>query len=307
MLFIAAKALLTPILLAVCTIVSRRWGDLVGGWLLGLPLASGPVSLFLELQHGAGFAGSAARSTLLGFVAVGVFCATYLALAEKRSWKVALSGSAVACLGVAAGLSLVRLPLAETIIAAVIVLAAIGALLGSAEAARPAPAPSVAGTIGRMAIASALVLTITTCSGLLGGAVSGLLAPMPVLAALMAAAAHRKEGSGAVQGLLRGVVTGMWGGVAFFAVLGLTLGAIAPGLAYLVAVVAAALTGWAATRVASAHPVLRLEQHFQDSALASTLHRVYRFRKGIARRNQWRGIDIARLEAAQRRSERAAA
>ena len=92
MLLLAAKTLLTPLLLVACTVVSHRWGDLVGGWLLGLPLASGPISVFLAIQHGSVFAAAAARSTLLGFVAVGVFCLTYLALARTRSWQALTCG-----------------------------------------------------------------------------------------------------------------------------------------------------------------------------------------------------------------------
>ena len=84
MLLLATKTLLTPILLALCTAASHHWGNAVGGWLLGLPLASGPLSLFLALQHGGRFAASAARSSLLGFLAVGVFCLVYLALAKSR-------------------------------------------------------------------------------------------------------------------------------------------------------------------------------------------------------------------------------
>jgi hypothetical protein len=310
MLFVLAKSLLTPLLLALCTIVSRRWGDVVGGWLLGLPLASGPVSLFLEQQHGAAFAATAAYSTLFGFVAVGAFCVTYLALAEKHSWRVSLAGSLAVCLGIAAALAQLRMPLVAALAVSVVGVATAAGMLGEAQIEATAPAralPSVRGTVARMAIAGGLVLAITAASGVLGGSVSGMIAPMPVLAALMAAAAHRRYGSGAVQGLLRGIVVGLWGGVAFFAVVAATVGALAPAVAYAAAAVAAALAGWTATRVARRRPLLRLQQHLEHASLGRPLHRRDPIGEPVALSDERRRIDLLALEQAQRRRERAAA
>src|SRR5207253_534085 len=47
-----AKVVLTPLLIAAATLAGRRWGPAVGGWLAGLPLTSGPVSVFLALEPG---------------------------------------------------------------------------------------------------------------------------------------------------------------------------------------------------------------------------------------------------------------
>lgn len=273
MLLLAAKTLLTPLLLVACTIVSHRWGDLVGGWLLGLPLASGPVSVFLSIQHGSAFAAAAARSTLLGFVAVGVFCLTYLALARTHSWKLSLAGAMSACLATTAGLSFVQLPLAEAIPAVAVALLAMNLLLGRSETTGSQSTPRVGGVAARMAIAGLVVCALTTFSGLLGGTVTGLLAPLPVLAAVMAAAAHRREGFEATQGLLRGIVVGMWGGVAFFAVVSVFIGQTSQPVTYASAALAAGLAGWTATRIASFRPRLRLQQHLQHTPLGGALHR----------------------------------
>ena len=59
MILLAAKALLAPALLAACTFVAWKWGSAAGGWLLGLPLISGPVSVILLLEHGPQFAENA--------------------------------------------------------------------------------------------------------------------------------------------------------------------------------------------------------------------------------------------------------
>ena len=71
------KATLTPLLIAVATLAARRWGPAVGGWVAGLPLTSGPVSVFLAVEQAPAFAAHAACGTLLGLIAVAVFCVAY--------------------------------------------------------------------------------------------------------------------------------------------------------------------------------------------------------------------------------------
>ena len=45
------KLVLTPALIAAASLAARRWGQAVGGWLVGLPLTSGPVAVFIALEH----------------------------------------------------------------------------------------------------------------------------------------------------------------------------------------------------------------------------------------------------------------
>ena len=52
--------------MAAATWAARRWGPAVGGWIVGLPLTSGPIAFFLALEHGPAFAARAALSTILG-------------------------------------------------------------------------------------------------------------------------------------------------------------------------------------------------------------------------------------------------
>ena len=44
---IALKLVLTPLLIGMASVAGRRWGPVVSGWLIGLPLTSAPVVLFL--------------------------------------------------------------------------------------------------------------------------------------------------------------------------------------------------------------------------------------------------------------------
>jgi hypothetical protein len=47
---LALKLVLTPTLIGATSLAGRKWGAAVSGWLVGLPLTSGPVALFLALE-----------------------------------------------------------------------------------------------------------------------------------------------------------------------------------------------------------------------------------------------------------------
>ena len=80
------KLLLTPLLICLVSLVGRRWGPTVSGWLVGLPLTSGPVALFLALDQGTGFAFRAAQGTLLGLISVAGFCLAYSWFSLRLGW-----------------------------------------------------------------------------------------------------------------------------------------------------------------------------------------------------------------------------
>ena len=44
------KLVATPALIGTATLVGRRWGQSIGGWLVGLPLTTGPVAFFIALM-----------------------------------------------------------------------------------------------------------------------------------------------------------------------------------------------------------------------------------------------------------------
>jgi hypothetical protein len=63
---LAVKLVPTPLVVLAASLAARRWGDVVGGWLVGLPLTSGPVALFLARERGPAFAADAAAGSLAG-------------------------------------------------------------------------------------------------------------------------------------------------------------------------------------------------------------------------------------------------
>src|SRR5205823_8037128 len=58
------KLLLVPFAVWLASLAARRWGHAVSGYLGGLPLIGGPITLYLALEHGEDFAARSATLTL---------------------------------------------------------------------------------------------------------------------------------------------------------------------------------------------------------------------------------------------------
>jgi hypothetical protein len=259
---IVIRIALAPLLVGGCSLASRKWGAAIGGLLLGLPLLSGPVSVILLTERGLGFAQSAARGTILGLLASSVFCAAYAAASRRLAWWGSLLvgygafGSAVALF------SLLHLTLAWSLVLVSAALVVLVLATGRPGVAGPAPAAPKWDLPVRMVVTGALVVGVSMVAGYLSPEAAGLLAPIPVLGAVMAVFTHRRSGAEAARGLLHGAVIGSWGGVAFFTAVVLLLGSVSPLAAYAVALCAAAVAGGTVMLLSSAAPrVMRFAGH----------------------------------------------
>lgn len=234
------KLILTPLLIGVATITARRWGQSIGGWLAGLPLTSGPVSVFLAIERGREFAGRAAEATVLGLVGVAAFCFSYhRAMSSSVFPLTAALLSVGAFMLVALGASVIPSGLAMATTVSVSVLGLTLAAVGAPPPQRSiAPSPRWDLPL-RMVVATTMVLGITGGAAVLGRRWSGLLSPFPVFASVMTVFAHHSSGRSSAHAVLRGIIIGSFAFAAFFAVLALALERTSLVLAYGLAVTAA--------------------------------------------------------------------
>ena len=242
------KLSLTPGLIGLATIVSRRYGPAVGGLLIALPFTSFPVLLLLTLDHGPAFAAQATEGSLAGAVALAAFCLTYARTGGRLPWW----GSFVAACGAFAlvGIALRTIgevPLPALIAAAIAAPAAAFRLLPASESLPEAIVPPRWDLPARMVVGAAVVLGITTSSTILGPELSGLLATFPVFVTVLAIFTHRREGPARTVLLLGGALAGMFATIVFFIVIRLglvplgTIVAFPLGLAAALAIQACAL------------------------------------------------------------------
>jgi hypothetical protein len=240
---LAIKLLLAPSFVVGASLAARRFGARVGGLIAGLPVVAGPILLVYALAHGHAFAADAAAGTLLGLVSLIAFVVAYARLADRVFWAVsmlagwlvfALATAAFSALSVSAGIALG--------------VAALGLLLGLAALPRPgsefrlhSPPPYWDLPV-RAACALVLVLTLTAVAGWLGPQLSGLLAPFPIIATVLATFTHAQRGTDELLRLLRGLISGFGAFALFCFTLAVTLNPLGTSAAFALASAVALLT-----------------------------------------------------------------
>ncbi|VWB68356.1 membrane protein [Burkholderia lata] len=216
------KLVATPLLLAAATLAARRWGEAIGGLLVGLPLTSGPVSVFLALEHGPAFAAHATAGSLVATAGQAAFCIAYCRLA-KRGWPTALAGAAAAFSVVAFLLKASALPETGLFLIAILAVALVLSIVPAIPVKAARLDPPRWDLPLRMALIAGLVVGVTMIAPYVGPETSGVLASFPFMVIILAVFAHRMSGAVAAQQLMRGMATGLLGFAAFFHVLSLTL------------------------------------------------------------------------------------
>lgn len=242
MVIFVLKLVLTPILITGATLAGRRWGPSVSGWLVGLPLTSGPVSFFLALQQGTLFAAHAAQGTLTGLVSVALYCLTYAWLSLRFNWLL--------CWPVSWGIFFLStfileqltlsLPLAFLIVVGALLLTFV---LWPRQESKSSNANTPAWDLPlRIVIATAFVLLLTSTATLLGPLLSGLLTPLPILSTILAVFAHRLYGASPARHVLRGVIIGVFAFAVFFLIIAALLPVVNIALTFVCAIVGALCT-----------------------------------------------------------------
>lgn len=232
------KLVLTPILVGGASLAARRWGPAVGGWVVSLPLTSGPVLLFIALEHGPSFAADTSVGTLLGLGAIVAYCLGFIVGSERGP----LAAIVAASLSYALAGVLLQLVAGWPfpLLVALVVLAIAGAITrlpetSGARSATPHPSWDLP---ARVIVGTTLVVALVSIAPLLGPVAAGIVTTFPVYVSVLAMFAFHHDGRPSALGVLRGLLVGLFGTVAFFvAVHALVVPAgIAP--AFLVAIAA---------------------------------------------------------------------
>ena len=218
------KLVLVPVIIGGASLAGRRWGPAVSGWLVGLPLTSGPIIFFLALNNGASFAASAISGTLSGGFSLVAFCLVYAWLAIRFDWRISLTVSMLAYFGIVLLMQNIIIPFVPLIIAVTLTIA-LGLLLmpknGTMQFNDIQPGrwdiPS------RILIGTAFIILLTEMAPLLGPRLTGLLATIPLYTAILAIFSHRLNGPAGAASVLRGLLFGLFGFAGFFLTLSLLI------------------------------------------------------------------------------------
>lgn len=231
------KVLVTPAIIGTASLAGRRWGHSISGWLIALPLTTGPITFFLALGHGPAFAANSAAGTLAGGISQAAFVTAYSQLAWHWKWPAALGAAVLGFAACTAVLERVTLPLvplcAVVFLVFTLVLRALPRQNDPREETENLP-PRWDIPL-RMLIATAFVVLITEFASALGPRLTGLLAPFPLFTATLAAFAQHQAGPAAAIKVLHGLLLGLFSYASFFFILAILLVPAGIGLAFAVA------------------------------------------------------------------------
>lgn len=210
------KLLLTPLFVGLISLADRRWGAKVGGWLVGLPLTSAPVTFFIALGLGTTFASNMAMGILMGLISQAIFCMTYAWLSFRVNWLFSWLigwGTFGALTFAFEQVSVPLLLVFLGVIASLVLVLFLWPESGRQGVSAQAPAWAI---LGRMVMATSFVLLLTSTASLLGPHLSGLLSPLPIFATVFAIFAHKLQGGGSARQILHGVVVSSFACAVFF-------------------------------------------------------------------------------------------
>lgn len=231
------KVALAPLLIAAVSLAGRRWGPAVAGWLLGLPLISGPVLFFLAIEQGPQFASTSARGSVLGLLAWAAFSLVYAYCAKLRWWQSTLIGWA-AYFVVAVALLNVRLRIGWAFLFVCCVMGVVILAFPRTATLVPERAFGKYELWLRMISATLMVLLITAIATMVGATASGILTTFPTYTTILAVFNHLQDPSAAVH-VLKGVTAGLYTAATFLMTLSLTLPRLHVGWCFLLALAAA--------------------------------------------------------------------
>ncbi|MBL8201501.1 MAG: hypothetical protein JNK40_11055 [Chromatiales bacterium] len=241
MLILILKLLLVPSLLATVTVIARRWGPNVAGWVGSFPIVAGPVLLVITLEQGAAFGARAAGAAVAGIAPTMFFVVLYAYLSVRFRWwqavlmgylgwavAVALLARAPAGLGVSAAIGCAGLALAMALV-------------------RPPPGPplpqkpSRLELPARMLVGVLLTFVTSALAAAFGPRLAGYAAIFPLVASIVASFSHALHGRDPAVRFLAGMCRGMWSVAAFALVLALLLPRVGVAPAFLGSLAATAV------------------------------------------------------------------
>ena len=200
------KVAIAPVIVLSVSYLQRRFGDRFGGWLIGLPITTGPFLLIIGIQEGVVFAGKTAHGVLLGQMALIVFCWAYSRAALRNSWLVALSIGTLACL--ATGLIVTSFKFSIWVSAPALILLWLLAMRlwpkdGSFTQKISPPRWEIP---VRIVVTLVLLVSLSALAPHVGAKVAGALSTYPVIASVLGAFNQRRFGAAATVSTLRGLM-----------------------------------------------------------------------------------------------------
>jgi hypothetical protein len=221
---LALKLILAPIIIGSASLAGRKWGPAVSGWIVGMPLTSGPVIFFVALSHEKAFAANAALGVLSGGLSLVVYALTYSWLAVKFRWQIAIVGSLLVfsiSTALLQNFTLPLLPVFFLLCAALVI--GLWFMPKDVVEKESEDKPGRWDIPARIVIGTSFILLLTGIAPYIGSRLTGLLTTIPLYVTILSIFAHRSQGPAAAAHVLRGLLYGMFAFTGFFITLSLLI------------------------------------------------------------------------------------
>jgi hypothetical protein len=237
---LALKLILAPVIIGSASLAGRKWGPAVSGWIVGMPLTSGPVIFFVALSHEKAFAANAALGVLSGGLSLVAYALTYSWLAVKFRWQISIAGSLLVfsiSTALLQNFTFPLLPIFGMVCAALL----IGLRLMPKDVVEKEneSKPGAWDIPARILIGTSFILLLTGIAPFIGSRLTGLLTTIPLYVTILSIFAHRNQGPAAAAHVLRGLLYGMFAFTGFFITLSLLIEQVSVAAAFGAAILAA--------------------------------------------------------------------
>jgi len=212
------KLTVTPLLVGLASLAARRWGNTVAGLIAGLPLMTGPISIFLALEQGPAFTVATTTGILIALTSIAGYSLAYAVAARFAPWPIAIL-SAYGAFFLTAWLISPLITERWQAIACAYGAICIGIILIPRYRLPETPPRIPWWEIWlRMLATAAMIALVTTTASLLGPTWTGIIATVPVLATVMAMFTHARWGHQAVTRFIRSMMLSMIAFTTFFVI-----------------------------------------------------------------------------------------
>ena len=226
------KLILAPVIIGSASLAGRRWGAAVSGWLVGLPLTSGPVAFFLALSHDRAFVFDSIRGTLSGGFSLVAFSLTYAWVSRKFNWMISIAAGIFVFGSMTMLLQGVQIPFLLLFVSVLTVIFLGLRLMPKAEVVVSTATPGKWDIPSRVLLGTSFILLITGIAPYIGSRLTGLLTTIPLYVSILTIFSHRHQGSAAAANVLHGLILGLFSFAGFFLVLGLLIEHTSLGLSF---------------------------------------------------------------------------
>ncbi len=226
-----------PLVIAVVTLAARKWGNVVGGVIAGMPWVGGAILLFITIEQGKDFGVQLLPGAMVGLICWLAFCSVYMIAGQRFKAFPSMIIGMVAFLAVGAVLMNITPLLSSTVWFFVLIFMIVFTIrfFPIVNDSSVGLARKIKFDIPfRMLMITVFVLTLTYFATLLGPTWSGILTPFPVMTAVLAVFTHVGQGMQQVRLTLLGMFTGVIGFATFLFSLVFLLPEFSIGIAFLI-------------------------------------------------------------------------